>query len=278
MSSLSVKIHPVVLFNIINAFERRNQDQSRVIGTLLGSHDKLGNVDITNSFVVQHREANGEVAIDIEVAKELFELYRKVNSNENIVGWFSTGGGEVNEYSVVIHDYYSRETTTPVHVTVDPTESGVSVKAFVSTPFGVPNKCMGTMFSPVPCLSTASGYETEMVGLRACMAASGITNRKPASFESEVDMIFSAAQKCSDNIGAIIQFIDEHILSGKAVPGNSNEIGRELMAMIESVVPFGDNEDDALNTNLKDLLMVIYLANLSKTQLMLNEKISLLLQ
>jgi len=280
MSSLSVKVHPVVLFNIINAFERRNLEQSRVIGTLLGTQDKAGNVDITNSFVVQHREANGEVAIDIEVAKELFELYRKVNSSENIVGWFSTGGGEVNEYSVVIHDYYSRETTTPVHVTVDPAKTGIQVKAFISTPFGVPNKCMGTMFSPVPCLSMAAGYDTEMVGLKACMAASGITGRKPTSFESEVDMIFSAASKCTENIGAIIQFIDENIINstGKAIPGNSNDIGRQLMAMIESVVPFGESEDDALNTNLKDLLMVIYLANLSKTQLMLNEKLNLLLQ
>lgn len=78
MTTLSVRVHPVVLFNIVHAFERRNLGQSRVIGTLLGNHDKSGNVEITNSFVVIHREAKGEVAIDIEVAKELFELYRKV--------------------------------------------------------------------------------------------------------------------------------------------------------------------------------------------------------
>lgn len=102
MTTVNVKVHPVVLFNIMDAYERRNRDQERIIGTLLGSQDKSGAVEISNSFVVQHREANGEVAIDIEVAKDLLELYRKVNANENIVGWFSTGNVDVNEYSVSI--------------------------------------------------------------------------------------------------------------------------------------------------------------------------------
>ncbi len=31
-----VKIHPVVLFQIADAYERRSQDNHRVIGTLLG--------------------------------------------------------------------------------------------------------------------------------------------------------------------------------------------------------------------------------------------------
>lgn len=34
--NLSVKVHPVVLFQIVDAFERRNEDSQRVIGTLLG--------------------------------------------------------------------------------------------------------------------------------------------------------------------------------------------------------------------------------------------------
>jgi len=279
MCSLSVRIHPVVLFNIVDIYERRNSDANRVIGTLLGTHDKSGNVEISNSFVVQHREANNEVAIDIEVAKELYELHRKVNPNEAIVGWFATGGGEVNEYSVVIHDYYSRETQNPVHLTVDPSDRGLNIKAYVSTPFGVPNKNIGTMFSLLTDVCVASGYEPEMIGLKACMLAAGLPNitNKPQSIESELDMILQTSQKAQEIISTILQFIDDNILSGnKSIPSNSNDIGRQLMSMVESIIPFGGNDDDALNSNLKDLLMVVYLANLSKSQLMLNEKLSLL--
>ncbi|KAI1285768.1 Eukaryotic translation initiation factor 3 subunit F [Halotydeus destructor] len=283
MTTLSVRVHPVALLNIVNAFERRSPDQSRVIGTLLGNHDKSGNVEITNSFVVQHREANGEVAIDIELAKELYELYRRVNVGENIVGWFATGEThngllDVNEYSVLIHDYYSRETSTPVHLTVSPNrdQGDVVVKGYVSTSFGVPGKTIGTMFSPVSSLTKVAGYETELVGLKACMSAAGIPSKRPVSFESEVQMILSAAHKCSDNIDVLLQFIDENILNARGeIPTYSNDIGRQLMAMVESLSPFSE-DDETVNTNLKDLLMVIYLSNLTKTQLMLNEKLSLL--
>lgn len=275
---MAVRIHPVVLFNIVDIYERRNIDANRVIGTLLGTQDKSGNVEISNSFVVQHREANNEVAIDIEVAKELFELHRKVNPNETIVGWFATGGKEVNEYSVVIHDYYSRETANPIHLTVDPSERGLNIKAYVSTPFGVPSKNVGTMFTLLPDVTIAGGYETEMIGVKACMLASGLHNySKAQSIESELEMIVQMSQKAQEMIGTILQFIDDNILSAnKSVPSNSNDIGRQLMAMVESIVPFGGKDDDALNANLKDLLMVVYLANLSKSQLMLNEKLSLL--
>ncbi|CAG2111684.1 unnamed protein product, partial [Medioppia subpectinata] len=224
MTSTTVRVHPVVLFNIVDIYQRRNsdanrvigtllgsqdksgnveisnsfvvRDANRVIGTLLGSQDKSGNVEISNSFVVQHREANNEVAIDIEVAKELFELHRKVNPNETIVGWFATGGGEVNEYSVVIHDYYSRETSNPIHLTVDPSERGLNIKAYVSTPFGVPGKTTGTMFSLLTDVSIAAGYEPEMIGLRACMLASGLSTFGIAqSIDSELDMIVQTSQK-----------------------------------------------------------------------------------
>lgn len=34
--NVKVKIHPVVLFQIADAYERRNMENHRVIGTLLG--------------------------------------------------------------------------------------------------------------------------------------------------------------------------------------------------------------------------------------------------
>lgn len=34
--NLTVKVHPVVLFQIVDAYERRNNDAHRVIGTLMG--------------------------------------------------------------------------------------------------------------------------------------------------------------------------------------------------------------------------------------------------
>ena len=50
------KLHPVVLFSILDHYSRRNDTQNRVIGTLLGQ--KNGDViEVTNCFPVPHTES-----------------------------------------------------------------------------------------------------------------------------------------------------------------------------------------------------------------------------
>lgn len=41
--NLTVRVHPVVLFQIVDAYERRNADSLRVIGTLLGKSRLIRN-------------------------------------------------------------------------------------------------------------------------------------------------------------------------------------------------------------------------------------------
>lgn len=64
-----------------------------------------------------------QVAVELDFAKDMYELHRKVNPNEVIVGWWATGH-EITDHSLLIHDYYSRVTTSPIHLTVDTTLHG----------------------------------------------------------------------------------------------------------------------------------------------------------
>ena len=57
-----VFVHPVVLFSIVDGFERRSEDAKRVIGTLLGTIDK-SSVEIRSSFGVPHNESEDEVSL-----------------------------------------------------------------------------------------------------------------------------------------------------------------------------------------------------------------------
>ena len=57
-----VFIHPVVLFSIVDSYERRNEDAKRVIGTLLGVTDK-NSVEIRSCFGVPHNESEDEVSL-----------------------------------------------------------------------------------------------------------------------------------------------------------------------------------------------------------------------
>lgn len=55
-AQISVRVHPVVVFTILDQYRRRNADQDRVIGTLLGNITADGIVEIKNSYQVPHQE------------------------------------------------------------------------------------------------------------------------------------------------------------------------------------------------------------------------------
>merc|ERR1719284_2297681 len=115
--NLRVKVHPVVLFQIADAYERRSMENHRVIGTLVGSVDKQA-VEVTNCFCVPHKEYEDHVEAELQYAQDMFELNKKVNQGESLVGWFATGN-EITSHSALIHDYYARETKDPIHLPVE---------------------------------------------------------------------------------------------------------------------------------------------------------------
>ena len=39
--NLVARVHPVVLFSVVDSYERRNEDAKRVIGTLLGMSEQM---------------------------------------------------------------------------------------------------------------------------------------------------------------------------------------------------------------------------------------------
>ena len=57
-------------------------------------------------------ESEDEVAVDMEFAKNIYELHKKVSPNELILGWYATCH-DITEHSVLIHEYYSRGSPTP---------------------------------------------------------------------------------------------------------------------------------------------------------------------
>ena len=161
--NMTVKVRPVVLFQIADAHERRSTESHRVIGTLVGSVDKTG-VEVTNCFCVPHKEYDERVEADLQYAQDMFDLNKKVAPQEQLVGWFATGQ-EITSHSALIHDYYARETKDPIHLTVDTTlNSGrMGIKAYVFVPIGVPGATTGSMFTPIPTEVLAN--EAEVTGM-----------------------------------------------------------------------------------------------------------------
>jgi len=266
--SVTARVHPIVLFSIVDSYERRNEDAKRVIGTLLGTYEK-GGVEITNCFTVPHTEGD-EVAVDMDFARTMYELHKQVNRSEQVVGWYSTGS-EVTEHSLLLHEYYSREARNPVHLTVDTTlrTGHMGAKAYISTVMGVPGKQLGTIFSPINV--EIISYEPERVGLDFISLAKH-NPKRTVTMSSDMTQVTNSCTRLQEMLQTVLAYVDD-VMSGKIPPDNN--VGRHLMKLINSIPKIDPEKfQEMLNDNMKDLLMVVYLSNLTKTQLALNEKLS----
>lgn len=226
---------------------------------------------MTNCFCIPHKEYEERVEADIVYAQDMYELNRKVAPHETLVGWFATGS-EITSHSALIHDYYARETKDPIHLTLDTTlTSGrVTMKAYVFVPLGVPGATSGSMFTPVQVELVASEPEIAGLDLLNKTKFSKVRTVEPMP---ELTKVADAADKMQVMLDAVIQYV-EAVLDGTEEPDNS--VGRALNDMVQSVPKMDPDQFEVmLNSNMRDLLMVVYLSQMTKTQLQLNEKLSM---
>merc|ERR1719427_1192904 len=266
-----VYVHPVALFAIVDSYERRNEDAKRVVGTLLGSFNTAnGIVEITNCFTVPHVETQEEVAFDKEYASSMLELYKYANPAEDIVGWFATSH-DVTGHSTLIHEYYSIECSNPIHFTLDTQlKTGrMSMKSYISSPMGVPGGTMGRIFTPVPC--EIKSYKPESVAVETFSRNKG-GSKKPASLLNGVQHVSQSTDGLVERLKSALEYVKE-VVNGTTAP--NSEVGQKLMAIVGSVPQMEPAQvEKMMNSNMQDLLMVLYLANLTKTQLSVGTKIN----
>lgn len=83
---IKYKVHPLVPVTILDHFNRRKEGQNRIIGTLVGE-PREGYVEIKSCFPVPFTDAHNRFEVDIEYHHTMFELHKKVNKFDVIVGW-----------------------------------------------------------------------------------------------------------------------------------------------------------------------------------------------
>jgi len=269
----SCRLHPVVIFSILDHYVRRTENQDRVIGTLLGvpSDSGSGIIEVRNSFPVPHVEGD-QVAVDMEFHRNMYNLHRKTAPNEVIVGWYATGL-EINENSVVIHDFYGKEmgaASSPIHLVVDTglTNDTMGIKAYMGTSLSFFEKTLGSFFQPIPLELTTLG--ADKIGLDVLSRARKDENGS-VSLLSDLDTLEASILKLLELLGRVSEYVDA-VVSG-SIQGD-NQIGR-FLAKAVALLPKTDMEvmEKVFHGSIQDLLMVVYLGNLTRAQLTLAEKL-----
>lgn len=229
------RLRPTVLFAIADHFTRRQEEQGRVIGTLLGSVTD-GVVDIANAFPVPHSEAE-QATIDSDFNATMYGLHKKVHPKQVVVGWYSTGA-ELTHNDQFYHQFFEEqagEGATPVLLLVDMSLSsaGVKTKAFVRSELSLGGKHVASAFKHVR-LSVAKS-EAERIGVdhivRSSMAA-GDGPQELVPLRPEVDTHHWRMCKLLDAIDKMRAYI-EQVEGGKLKPNAA--IGRALAAALASI-------------------------------------------
>ena len=199
-------------------------------------------------------------------------IYLKFNL---IQGWWATGH-EVTNHSSVIHEYYARECNNPIHLTLDTSLQGgrMGLKAYVCVSLGVPGGKTGCMFTPIKVETTC--YSPEVVALQLSQKTITQRPRQVETVQPMLDLaqVAEASSKLLGLLDQVLQYVDD-VLNEKQQPDNA--VGRALLDLIHSVPNMShDQFAQMFNSNVKDLLMVVTLSQLIKTQLQLNERLTML--
>ncbi|GIL70941.1 hypothetical protein Vretifemale_1604 [Volvox reticuliferus] len=274
-SNISVKVHPVVLLSVCDAYIRRKEHQDRVIGTLLGVvADNV--IEVKNCYVVPHNESSEQVMVDVIHHKTMFELHQKVAPHESIVGWFATGSDLYNS-DALIQDFYSKESTHPVHMVVDTTlkDNKFSVQAYTSRTLALGDKVLATEFVEIPC-DTIFG-DIERVG--ADLMLTGFNDPGPESkketanksFSDEAETLAASMGRLVDLVARASEYVDS-VLAGK-VAGDP-AIGRYLADTLALVPHLARSDFERLfNGSVQDAMMVTFLSDLLRAHVALAERL-----
>eukprot|EP00549_Striatella_unipunctata_P023418 CAMPEP_0118697102 /NCGR_PEP_ID=MMETSP0800-20121206/14276_1 /TAXON_ID=210618 ORGANISM="Striatella unipunctata, Strain CCMP2910" /NCGR_SAMPLE_ID=MMETSP0800 /ASSEMBLY_ACC=CAM_ASM_000638 /LENGTH=319 /DNA_ID=CAMNT_0006596409 /DNA_START=18 /DNA_END=977 /DNA_ORIENTATION=+ len=287
-----VQVHPLVLLSILDHHTRRQEGVSRVIGTLLGRRD--GNkMEIINCFAVPHAERGDEVAIGKDFNKQMLSLHLRSNKKEVVVGWYATfletkKPRGIADTSSLIHEFYSTECEEdPIHVVVDTSlqQDSVNIHAFKSTPVQIGGEPLANLFHEIPVSIVSSESERicvyEMIqqqehnkpimnkdndnGKDEDEATTQLQKSDFASLQMAMEQLLAHLETAS-------QYVDR-VVDGK-IPAQ-DEVGRSIADTLHTVPRIRPQVFDKLfNDSLQDMLMVTYLSNITRTQLVIADKLN----
>ncbi|KAJ2084460.1 hypothetical protein GGI09_007256 [Coemansia sp. S100] len=259
-------VHPVVLFSVLDHYLRRNDNQERVIGTLLGVRSDDGRViEIRSCFAVPHFETEDQVEVDMEHHRSMFALHKRASAREQIVGWYATGS-KLSKYAALIQDFYSREAApfSAVHLVMDTdlTDGQLSIKCLQGSPIGAGAHPENCMFLPLP--YELQYPDAELSALQAA-ADSKESGEGYAVLISDMEQLERSIEELKAMLERVTTYV-QGVCKGSEKP--NNVIGKYLMDML-AVVPKIDSKQFStlFQTHLQDILMVAYLTNLTRAQL-----------
>jgi len=270
-----VVVHPLVLLSVVDHFNRMGKigNQKRVVGALLGSFKGKGMLDISNSFAVPFDEDDRDKSVwflDHDYLENMYNMFKKVNSKERIVGWYHTGP-KLNQNDIAINDVIRKYCHNCVLVIIDakPKDLGLPTEAYFAVEEvhddGTPTS---KTFEHVQ--SEIGAEEAEEVGVEHLLR--DIKDTTLGTLSQRVTNQLMGLKGLNDQINQIRSYLDS-VIAGK-LPINHSII--YLLQDIFNLLPDATNDVFVKSTMVKtnDQMLVVYLASLVRSVIALHNLIN----
>lgn len=262
-----VTIHPLVMLSAVDHYNRVASNTSkRCVGVLLGQRSPAAagqsigqsgwSVNVANSFALPFEEdetasrngSDGVWFLDHNYLENMFEMFKKINASERIIGWYHTGP-KLRSSDLEINKVISRYCTQPVLLVIDLKRAsgngntGLPVDAYVAVEEIHDDGTAATFtFNHIP--AEIAAEESEEIGvehlLRDVSSAESVfptTSTNTTHKKSSSSATAAAAPKDNQPSSSTAQFTDDSIAAevSETLSTRINHIVNSLRGLAENL-------------------------------------------
>jgi len=268
---LDVVVHPTVLLSVVDHYNRlAKQTSKRVIGTLIGEIDDL-KLHVTNCFAVPFDEEprDGNLwFLDSNYHDVMFHMFKKVNTKERIIGWYSTGP-KIRPSDLQIHEVFRQSCPEPIFVIIDVRmqNSRLPLDAYYSIEQQTSDQSFRRTFVNIP--STVGAEEAEEVGVEHLLR--DIKSASTSTLATRVGDKINGLKQLMEKLKDISGYLSS-VIQGK-IPPHPTIIYN--IQNIMNLLPDLDDEElvKGLNVDTNDSTLVMYIGAMMRATLALHNLI-----
>ncbi len=268
-----VVVHPIVLLSVVDHYNRIAKGTSkRVVGTLLGEVMD-GRLHVTNSFAVVFEEDPRDPRVwfmDHNYHENLFQMFKKVNTKERVVGWYSTGP-RIMPCDLEIHEMYRQYCPEPVMVIINPqpNELELPTDCYYSVEVASDDKHFRRTFKHVP--SAVGAYEAEEIGVEHLLR--DIANADTTTLSSKIGSKVTALQSLVSRLGDLSNYLGQ-VAEGK-LPQNPEIINQlqDIFNLLPSDMSYPELSR-AFSIEANDEMLALYMGSVMRVTMGLHSLIN----
>ncbi|GAW80193.1 26S proteasome regulatory subunit RPN8 [Plasmodium gonderi] len=267
-----VVVHPIVLLSVVDHYNRiASNTKKRVLGTVLG--EKIdGVVHLTNSYAVPFEEDIKDINIffvDDNYNENLFNMIRKINTREKIVGWYTTGSN-IKPNDIFINEIFYKYHHAPIFllVNVHTDQSIFPVNAYVAIEKAICDNKFRKTFIHIPV--TIGAFEAEDVGVEFLLKE--LKSVSTSTLATKVGDKLSSLKSLISKLHAISTYLND-ILNGNI------EMNIKILYNLQNVfslLPDTENPElvEAFMIKNNDIMLNVFIGSITRSVIALHNLIN----